>query len=102
MAKKAPGKYHRKGISLLELAEKFPTEEAAVKWFEEQVWGSERCCPRCGSVRTTESSHKKMPYWCSDCRRYFSVRTGTLMERSKVPVRKWAYAIYLDVTSIFH
>ncbi|MCY3943189.1 MAG: IS1595 family transposase, partial [Gemmatimonadetes bacterium] len=53
-----------------------------------------------GSIRTTDASHAKMPYWCSDCRSYFSVRTGTLMERSKVPIRKWVYAIYLDVTSL--
>ncbi len=41
-----------------------------------------------------------MPYWCSDCRSYFSVRTGTALERSKVPLRKWAIAIYLEMTSL--
>lgn len=100
MAHKAPGKSHRKGISLLELADMFPDEDTAVKWFEGVMWPTERCCGHCGSVRTVESSHAKMPYWCSDCRSYFSVRTGTVMERSKVPIRKWAYAIYLDVTSL--
>ncbi|MDE2763669.1 MAG: IS1595 family transposase [Gemmatimonadota bacterium] len=100
MADEGPGKRHRKGISLLELAEMFPDEGAAVKWFERVMWNGKRCCGHCGSLRTVESSHAKMPYWCSDCRSYFSVRTGTGMERSKVPVRKWAYAIYLDVTSL--
>ena len=95
-----PGKSHRKGITLLELAGRFPAEEAAVEWFEGVVWPEERCCGHCGSTRTCEASHAKMPYWCSDCRSYFSVRTGTVMERSKVPVRKWVYAIYLDVTSL--
>ena len=41
-----------------------------------------------------------MPYWCPDCRSYFSVRTGTALERSKVPLRKWAFAIYLEITSL--
>ena len=41
-----------------------------------------------------------MPYWCSDCRSYFSVRTGTVLERSRVPLRKWAIAIYLEITSL--
>ena len=95
-----PGKSHRKGISLIELAEMFPTEDAAREWFEGVVWPDERCCGHCGSTRTTEASHKTMPYWCSDCRSYFSVRTGTVMERSKLPVRKWVYAIYLDLTSL--
>lgn len=84
----------------MELADRFPTEEAAVKWFESVVWPTERACGHCGSTRTTEATHRTMPYWCSDCRSYFSVRTGTVMERSKVPVRKWVYAIYLDVTSL--
>ena len=41
-----------------------------------------------------------MPYWCSACRSYFSVRTGTSLECSKVPLRKWAIAIYLCLTSL--
>ena len=41
-----------------------------------------------------------MPYWCGDCRSYFSVRTGTPLQRSKVPLRKWAIAIYLEITSL--
>ena len=41
-----------------------------------------------------------MPYWCTDCRSYFSVRTGTALECSRLPLRKWAIAIYLEVTSL--
>ena len=41
-----------------------------------------------------------MPYWCSEGRHYFSVRTGTVLERSKVSLRKWVYAIYLHLTSL--
>ena len=41
-----------------------------------------------------------MPYRCTDCRAYFSVKTGTALEGSKVPLRKWAFAIYLEVTSL--
>ena len=96
-----PGKSHRKGISLLDLAEMFPTEEAATKWFEGQVWPTERGCPKCGSVKTTETPNRKpMPYWCTDCRSYFSVRTGTALERSKVPLRKWAFAVYIVTTNL--
>ena len=39
-----------------------------------------------------------MPCWCKDCRSYFSVRTGTAIEHSRVPLRKWAIAIYLCAT----
>ena len=98
---KGPGKPHRKGISLLDLAEMFPTEQAATEWFEEQVWGGERACPKCGDTETGEVPNRKpMPYWCKGCRSYFSVRTGTALERSKVPLRKWAFAVYLVTTSL--
>ena len=41
-----------------------------------------------------------MPYRCRDCGKYFSVKTGTAMAKSHVPLRKWLMAIYLDVTSL--
>ncbi|MXZ70833.1 MAG: IS1595 family transposase [Acidobacteria bacterium] len=97
----APGKAHREGLSLIELMEMFPTEESATEWFESVVWPGERCCGHCGSVKTREVPNRKpMPYWCTDCRSYFSVRTGTPMASSKVPLRKWAIAIYLCLTSL--
>ena len=95
-----PGKSHRKGVSLIDLMDMFPTEEMARKWFEDQLWGDERCCGHCGGVRTKPSSHKTMPYWCSDCRKHFSVRTGTALECSRVPLRKWAIAIYLEIVNL--
>ena len=100
MAQQAPGKSHREGITLMQLADMFPDEDAAREWFESQVWANGRTCPRCGSDRTHEASHAKMPYRCSDCRAYFSAKTGTALEGSKVPLRKWAFAIYLEVTSL--
>ena len=100
MAKKAPGKAHREGLTVVELMDLFPTEEAATEWFESIIWPDGRHCPKCGSIRTREASHAKMPYWCTDCRSYFSVKSGTAMQRSKIPLRKWAIVIYLCLTSL--
>ena len=100
MAKKGPGKAYREGLTIVDMMEMFPTEEAATAWFEETIWPDGRHCPKCGSLRTREASHKKMPYWCTDCRSYFSVKTGTAMQSSKIPLRKWAIAIYLCLTSL--
>lgn len=104
MARNAPGKHYRKGISLIELFEIFPNNETAERWFETQRWGADsqdRCCPRCKGNRVRPvPSGKPMPYWCSDCRRNFSVRTGTVMERSKIGYQQWAIGIYLWVTSL--
>ena len=101
MGQKAPGKSHREGISLIELAEMFPDEATATAWFESLIWPNGRHCPRCGNAETTEASATSgLPYWCPACRRSFSVKIGTTLERSRVPLRKWAWAIYLYVTSI--
>ena len=100
MAQHAPGKHYREGLTLVQLMDMFPTEEAAVKWFESVLWADTRCCGKCGSIKTKEASHRKMPYWCPDCRSYFSVKTGTPMANSKVPLRKWVLAIYLCLTSL--
>lgn len=101
MTRNAPGKSHRKGISLLELKQLFPDEEAARLWFESILWPDGiRPCPRCKSTNTHECSHAKMPYRCRDCRKYFSVKTGTVMTGSPLPLLKWVYAIYLDTTSL--
>ena len=98
---KAPGKSYRQGISIFELTERFPTEESAEAWFERKRWGDLRHCPKCGNMETTETKDRKpMPYWCGACRSYFSVRTGTPLQHSRVPLRKWVFAIYLYVTHL--
>ncbi len=98
---KSPGKSDRKGISLIRLMEMFPDEDTAVQWFESVQWPEGRCCGHCGSTATKEVPNRKpMPYWCTDCRQYFSVRTGTTLQSSRLPLRKWAVATYLYVTSL--
>ena len=98
---KAPGKAHRQGISLLELAEMFPDEESAVRWFESTRWPDGPRCPHCDNSEVAiVKSRKPMPFRCNPCARYFSVRTGTVMERSKISLRKWSFAVYLCATSL--
>ena len=100
MAHSRPGKSDREGITIIELGDLFPTEESAREWFEKQIWPDGRHCPHCGSVRTHEASHAKSPYRCTDCRGYFSIKTNTIMNKSHLPLRKWVFAIYLEMTSL--
>ena len=102
-AGKAPGKAYREGIDLIELFDMFPDELTAEKWFEKVRWSvpGSRHCPKCGSTNTmTKPNRKPMPFRCRDCKKFFSVRYGSLMERSHIPLRKWAIAIYLNATSL--
>ena len=96
----APGKSFRKGLTIVDLMDMFPTDHAARDWFEKLTWPEGRKCPYCASCQTREATHKKMPYWCSDCRSYFSVKKGTVMQGSPLSYRKWVLAIYLHMTSL--
>ncbi len=101
MSKKAPGKHFRTGISLIQLAEMFPDDATAEKWFEELRWPDGTVCPFCQSKRVTErGGHPNMPYRCKDCRKFFSVKTNGIMHSSKIGYCKWAFAIYLMTTGI--
>jgi len=98
---KAPGKSFRKGISLPELMDMFPDEETARQWFETIMWPDGPVCPHCGSVQVSErKNHKPQPYRCRTCRKDFSVRHGTILQESRLPLRKWALAIYMVCTSL--
>jgi transposase-like protein len=83
-------------LSTFEFFNKFPNEEAARKYFENRRWGDEPVCGHCGSVNAVEcKDHKPMPYRCKDCRKHFSVRTGTVLAESRLPLQKWLLAIYM-------
>ncbi len=95
------GKSYRNGLDVFELFDMFPDEAAARAWFEGVFWSAGRYCGHCGSGRTRlVKNEKPMPYWCTDCRSYFSVKTGTPMECSRLPLRKWVVAMYLMTTSL--
>ena len=90
-------------FSTFEFFEIFPDEEEARLYLEEQRWGWDHqpVCPYCGCFDSiTTRKGKRLGYYrCRDCDIEFTVRTGTIFERSHVPLKKWLYAIYLLVTA---
>ena len=101
MAHRAPGKHYRNGLSLIELTRMFPDDATAERWFVAQRWQGTIACPSCGSVNVQERpSRKPQPYRCRDCRKDFSVRTGTPMHASNLGLQTWAIAFYLLATGI--
>lgn len=61
-------------------------------------WPKGVICPHCGSSRKIYRVSRSNSYKCSDCRKEFSVRKGTIFEESRLPLRKWFAATWL-VTS---
>ena len=100
---KAPGKSHRKGITLLEIADIFSTNEKARKWIEELRWPDGPHCPHCGSFNVQcNIKHRSQTHRCRDCpnRVQFTVRVGTIMHRSHLTYREWAIGLYLYTANI--
>ena len=101
MAHRAPGQHHRKGLSLVEVLRTFPDDDTAERWFVSVRWPRGVECPRCGSDRVRERpSRVPQPFHCGACRRYFSTKTGTLMQGSNLGFQTWVLALYLLSTGI--
>lgn len=81
-------------VSIYEFLEKFPDEKTAILYIEKHRWSNGISCPMCGGVRTSRLKDYRY-YQCKDCRGKFTVRTNTVMHRSKIPANKWLYAMYL-------
>jgi transposase-like protein len=85
-------------ISTFALFNLVPTAEAARLHLEARLWPNGTTCPSCaGQDRIT--TRKGGVYRCSKCKLDFTIRTGTIFERSHVPLHKWIYAMYLVVTA---
>ena len=94
------GQTKLKYTSLYEFITTFPNEESARKYFELKRWNGNVRCPHCGRHNIIECKDQKpMPYRCRDCRKFFSVRFGTILEESKLPLHKWLFCMYLLYTS---
>lgn len=85
---------------LSELREASLDEAKAVEFMERHRWGAHPACPKCGSVDVykmlaKDGGREKNYRWrCRDCKRMYSVRTGLVLEESRLPVRVWVYAFW--------
>lgn len=85
-------------ISTFQLFQLIPDAEAARLYLEARLWPEGPRCPVCG-LGERITARKSGYYRCNQCKEDFTVRTGTIFERSHVPLHKWVYAMYLLVTA---
>lgn len=85
-------------ISTYEFFQMFPDQESAILYLEERRWSNGVACPHCKEDKNI--THRKNHYYrCNACKQDFTVRTGTIFERSHVPLNKWLYSMYLLLTA---
>jgi transposase-like protein len=88
----------RSTISLYQLSKMYPDEETARKYMESRRWPSGAVCPGCDEAKRITPRPKGF-YRCNACKKDFTVRTGTIFERSHIPLDKWICAMYLLMTA---
>lgn len=84
--------------SLISLVRYFDTEEKAVEYFEYIRWQDNITCPICNNDKCYKLSNQKR-YKCSECKKQFNYKTGTIFQDSKIPMKDWFIAIYLVVNN---
>lgn len=82
----------------MDFFKRFPTEEAAREYLESARFPNGVTCIHCGHNDVWKIRGGKL-YTCKACRKQFTIRTGTVMEDSKIPLQKWIYAMYLMTVS---
>ena len=75
----------------------FQSPETAREWLEKTRWPEGPVCSHCGTVGHAYKTSRPSYYRCAEkeCRKDFTVTTGTVMERSHIPLNKWLMAFYL-------
>jgi transposase-like protein len=79
-------------------ADHFQNDHAARNLIQSVRWPNGPVCSHCGTInRAYAVKGRDGLYRCAEpeCRKDFTVTTGTVMERSKIPLHKWMMAFYL-------
>ncbi len=88
-------------MNLLNIFTRYPDQEACIEHFEGVRWGDDPHCPHCGSTHVARKSEgRKIGRWnCHGCKSSFNVLSGTIFEKTRVPLQKWFMAIGLIVNA---
>ena len=86
---------HDKPMSRSDFDRRFPDEEACARYLAAKRWPEGFVCPACGHDKGWELATKPFTWECAGCHRQTSVTAGTVMHRSKLPLRTWFEAIRL-------
>lgn len=73
---------------------KFPDEKFCIKLLEEIIWNNSPICPYCNSGNYTRLKND-CRYHCNTCNTSYSVTVNTVFHKTKIPLQKWFYIIYL-------
>jgi transposase-like protein len=82
-------------MSLVADVSQFNTEEKCRVYLEKLRWPGGVSCPRCGAVSGISRIETRGQFDCASCGYQFSVRVGTILQNSNLPLWKWFLAVYV-------
>lgn len=82
-------------MEILELVNRFGTQQQCVEYLEKVKWGETPVCPYCDCTKSCRRRQNALRHKCLGCNRSFSVLVGTFMEATKLPLPKWFAAMFL-------
>ena len=87
-------------MSFYEFQRQFPDDETCLKRIMiERYGGTEFDCPKCGEHSKFYRMTRERAYVCQHCKHQLHPTVGTPMERSRTPLHKWFYAMFLFTNS---
>lgn len=81
-------------MNIIQIINKFSTQEACIEYLENKRWGGVPVCPYCESTNTYKAKDR-LRHHCNSCRKSFSVTIGTIFHDTRLPLQKWFLAIAL-------
>ena len=84
-------------LSLLDFQKRFPDEAACWNEVVRIRWPKGRGCPTC--KKAMGFVHTRRLFQCAACRQQISATAGTIFHKSRVPLQKWFWAMYLMAVS---
>jgi len=86
----------QKGLSFGEFISRYGTEEGCERELQEQRWPEGFACPACNGREYSNFRRGRLLYFqCCSCRHQSSLLSGTMLESTKLPLRKWFQAAYV-------
>ena len=88
-------------MNIVSVFKSFPDQHACIAHLEQVRFGDKPYCPLCGSVKVARKAENDVVgRWnCHGCKSSFNVLSGTVMQKTKIPLQKWFLAIALAVNA---
>lgn len=88
-------------MNLLSIFSRFPDQEACIAHLEKVRWAGSPNCPYCGATTVARKSDSgRTGRWnCYGCKSSFNVLSGTIFEKTRIPLQKWFLAIGIIVNA---